>query len=214
MFRIIPLDFRDLFEVVGNRPVADELDVVEAHHARGAEVDGAIAGEHVDDGLADGFPDGATPAFIEGLGNLPVGVGWRARGKPEGVRALDAREVCSKISHIASRFSHGGQHLMYSFRRLNTFCCSIDDFRSAVGTVSTGKDFGMVARNRELVALSLADRDDHHVARNELVAMRRANLDARDRAIAVAHDALRCGLEAKSTAVALRELVLIVITWQ
>ena len=104
MFRIIALDFRDLFEVVGNRPVADELDVVEAHHARGAEVDGAIAREHVDDGLADGFPDRATPAFIEGLGNLPVGVGWRARGKPERVRAADAREGGSKISHHDAPF--------------------------------------------------------------------------------------------------------------
>src|SRR5438105_15090356 len=70
----------------------------------------------------------------------------------------------------------------------------------------------MVARNRELVALALADRDDHHVARNELVALRCADLNARGRADAVAHDALRCGLESKPTAVALRQLVLIVIT--
>src|SRR5438105_712699 len=70
----------------------------------------------------------------------------------------------------------------------------------------------MVARNRELVALALADRDDHHVARNELVALRCADLNARGRAVAVAHDALRCGLESKPTAVALRQLVLIVIT--
>src|SRR5438105_15340747 len=104
MFRIIALDFRDLFEIVGNRPVADVLDIVEAHHTRGAEVDGAIAREHVDDGLADGFPDRATPAFIEGLGNLPVGVGWRARGKPKGVWATDAREGGSKISHYDAPF--------------------------------------------------------------------------------------------------------------
>src|SRR2546423_10589833 len=105
-----------------------------------------------------------------------------------------------------------GQPFMNLPCRLTAFCCRIDYFRSAVGTVSTGKHFGVIARNRELVSLALADRDDHHVTRNDLVALRRANLDARGRAVAVAHDALRCGVESKSTAVALRELVLIVIT--
>src|SRR6266849_923716 len=99
MLWIIALDLGDLFQIVGNRPVADELDVVEAHHARGAEVDGAVAGEDVDDRLADRFPDRAAPALVERLGDLAVGVRRRAGREPEGIGALDAREVRSKISH-------------------------------------------------------------------------------------------------------------------
>src|SRR5438874_885617 len=70
MFRIIALDFRDLFEVVGNRPVADELDVVEAHHPVLAEIDRAATREDVDDRLADRFPDGPAPTLVVCLGHL------------------------------------------------------------------------------------------------------------------------------------------------
>src|SRR5256714_14019473 len=104
------------------------------------------------------------------------------------------------------------QNLVSPFRRRHTPRRRIDDLGAAIGTVAAHEHAWVILRPRELSPRSLADRDDHHVTGNELVALRRANLDARGRAVAVAHDALRCGLEAKSTAVALRQLVLIVIT--
>src|SRR6266581_450455 len=57
VLRIIPLHLGDLFEVLGDGPVTDQLDVVEAHHAVLAEVYRAVTGEDIDDRLTDRFPD-------------------------------------------------------------------------------------------------------------------------------------------------------------
>src|ERR1043165_7043936 len=84
--RIIPLDLGDLLQVVGDRAIADQLDVVEAHHPVLAEVHRAVAREDVDDGLADRLPDGAAPAGVERLGDLAVGVRRRAGREPKRIR--------------------------------------------------------------------------------------------------------------------------------
>src|SRR3982074_2263133 len=98
MVRVVALDLGDLLEVLGDRPVADQLDVVEPHHAVLAEVDRPVAREDVDDRLADGFPDRAPPALIEGFRDLTVRIGRRTRSQPEWIRRLDPREVGSEIS--------------------------------------------------------------------------------------------------------------------
>src|SRR6266566_2395414 len=104
-----------------------------------------------------------------------------------------------------------GQPFVNLLCGLHTFCRGVDNLRSAIRTISAHKHLRMVARNRELIALALSDRHDHHITRDHLAALRRAHLNAGGRAVAVAQDALRCRLESESTAVAFGELVLVVI---
>src|SRR5882762_883165 len=99
MLRVVTLDVGNFLEVFGDRPVADELDVVEAHHPVLAEVYGTVAREDIDDRLADGLPDRAAPALIERPGDLAVLVRGGPGCEPEGIWALDTCEVSSEISH-------------------------------------------------------------------------------------------------------------------
>src|SRR5467141_3161813 len=99
MLRVVALDLGDLLKVLEDWPVADQLNVIEAHHARLTEVDRAVARKDVDDRLADRLPDRAAPALVECLGDLTVGVRRRAGREPERIRGSDAREVRSKIGH-------------------------------------------------------------------------------------------------------------------
>src|SRR5690606_13572034 len=82
-----------------DRPVGDQLDVVYRHQPVAGVLEGAVTVRYVEDGVADGLPDRATPAVLERLVDLVGGVGWRRRGQPERVGALDAREVDAEVSH-------------------------------------------------------------------------------------------------------------------
>src|SRR5262245_55681353 len=99
MLRVVTLDLRDLPEILGDRTIADQLDVVEAHHAVLSEIDRAVAREDIDDRLADRLPHRAAPALIERFGDLSVGVRWGTGREPEGIGRLDACETRSEISH-------------------------------------------------------------------------------------------------------------------
>src|ERR1700761_1193501 len=90
MLRVAAFYFFDLAEVGFDGPVADELDVVEAHHLCAVVVDGGVTRGDVGDGLADGLPDGAAPACVEGAHDLLAAVGGRSGGEPERIEALDA----------------------------------------------------------------------------------------------------------------------------
>src|SRR5579885_1012343 len=83
------LYFGDFAKVDVERAVGDELDVVEAHHALAVEIDGGIARRDVDDGLAEGFPDGAAPAGVESAHDLFAAIGGRSGGEPEGIGGMD-----------------------------------------------------------------------------------------------------------------------------
>ena len=89
---VAALYFFDLAEVDFDGAIADELDVVQAHHLLAVVVDGGVARADVGDGLADGLPDGAAPACVEGAHDLLAAVGGRSGGEPEGIEALDAGE--------------------------------------------------------------------------------------------------------------------------
>src|SRR2546428_11590924 len=91
----------------------------------------------------------------------------------------------------------------YSLRRC------VHDFRSAIRTVAARENPGIVLGPRKC-RRALANRHDHHVARNGLAAMGGAHYDASDRG-AVADDALRSGIETKPAPIALGELVFVVI---
>ena len=101
VLRVALLDLGDLAEVDLDRAVGDELDVVEAHHALAVPIDRGVARGDVDDGLADGLPDGAAPAGVEGAHDLLAAVGGRSGGEPEGIGAADAGEVGGEVSHAA-----------------------------------------------------------------------------------------------------------------
>ena len=93
------LDLGDFAEIGLRRTVADELDVVEARHARRSQIQRRIARGDVDDGIADGFPDHAAPARFERAMGLVSRVGRRAGGDPERIGRFDAGEIDGQISH-------------------------------------------------------------------------------------------------------------------
>ena len=92
VLRVAALYFFDLAKVDFDGAVADEFDVVEAHHLLAVVVDGGVARADIGDGFADGLPDGATPARVERAHDLLAAVGGRSGGEPERVEALDAGE--------------------------------------------------------------------------------------------------------------------------
>src|SRR5712664_4290405 len=101
-----------------------------------------------------------------------------------------------------------GQPFVNLLSSLHTFCRGIHNLRSPIRTISSHKYLRMVARNREIIALALSDRHDHHITLDHFAPLRRAHLNPGGRAVAVAHDALRRRLESESTAIAFGELVL------
>ena len=117
--RPFALHLLDLLEVHLQRPVGDELDVVEAEEPAVSAVDRAIArAVDVDDGrafLAQRLPDDATPARLEGAHHVVFLVGRRRRGQPERVGRLDADEVRAKVSHGASPYA--AEELVNGFGR-------------------------------------------------------------------------------------------------
>ena len=111
------LDFGDLAQVGVDGAVADELDVVEAHHALAVPIDRGVARGDVDDGVADGLPHGAAPAGIEGAHHLLAAVGGRAGGQPEGIGAANAGEIGGEVSHGCTIQRHARRRVCRRPRR-------------------------------------------------------------------------------------------------
>ncbi len=98
----VALDALDLFEVGVQGPVGDELDVVQPDHmpvlrhqrgiARAVDVDHRGV-------FAQGLPDHAAPAGLEGAVDVDLLVGGRRRGQPEGIGAADAQEITADVGH-------------------------------------------------------------------------------------------------------------------
>ena len=66
----------DLAQVVLQRPVGDQLDVVEPHHTVVAVVHGAVSAAHIHHGYAEGLPHSTAPACVEGFHDLIAAVRW------------------------------------------------------------------------------------------------------------------------------------------
>src|SRR5439155_11449754 len=108
------LELADLAQVDAERPVGDQLDVVEADHLLTAHVERAEAARGVDDGITERLPHDTAPAEIECAHHLLAGVGGGRAGEPERVGALDAGEVDREICHgilagAASCHASGGR---------------------------------------------------------------------------------------------------------
>ena len=101
----VAFDAANLFEVLRQRAIGDQLDVVQADHAAVlGHQRGVARAIHVDDWwiFAECFPDHATPARFEGARDVDLFVGGRSRGEPERVGALDAKEITADIGHGVS----------------------------------------------------------------------------------------------------------------
>ena len=96
---VLALDLADLAQVDLERPVGDELDVVEADHARAVHVQRAEAARGVDDRVAERLPHRPAPAEVEGAHHLLARVRGRGTREPERVRALDAGEIDGEVGH-------------------------------------------------------------------------------------------------------------------
>ena len=103
-------------------------------------VDGGVARADVGDGLADGLPDGAAPAGVEGAHDLLAAVGGRSGGEPEGVEALDAGEggLEGWVRHFGLRDPGG-----HCGARALAVSDGVDDLAAAVGAVAAGEVFGV-----------------------------------------------------------------------
>ena len=109
----VALDLGDLAQVQLQRPVGDELDVVEADHAPvGVEQRAVARAVDVDDRravFAQRLPDHAAPAGLEGAVDVVGLVGGRRGGQPEGVGAFDAGESGAQIGHGVLHVCGGAQ---------------------------------------------------------------------------------------------------------
>src|SRR5262245_21123952 len=101
------------------------------------------------------------------------------------------------------------QHLIYPLRRRHPLRRGIHDLRATIRAIAAVEHLRMILRPAELRALTLTDRDDHHVARNRLGAVCRFHFQPGDGA--VADDALWGGMESESAPGALGQLGLIVV---
>ena len=99
VMRVAFLDFGDLAKIGIDGAVADQFDVVEAHHALAVPIHRGVARRHVDDGFADGLPDGAAPAGVKGAHDLLAAIGGRTGSQPEGIGAAYAGEIGGQVSH-------------------------------------------------------------------------------------------------------------------
>ena len=111
---VVALDDLDLAEVGLQRPVGDELDVVEAEEPAVGAPDRAVArAVDVDDVRveAEGLPDHPAPAGLEGAADVVFLVGRRGGGEPEGVRGLDPDEIAAQVGHGVPPSSSGCRQL-------------------------------------------------------------------------------------------------------
>ena len=102
----VALDLLDLAQVDVERPVGDQLDVVEADHALVGGMQRAVARADIHDRrvFAQRLPDHAAPARLEGAHDVVFLVGRRRGGQPERIGRLDADEVGAKVGHVGSPF--------------------------------------------------------------------------------------------------------------
>src|SRR6185437_16699739 len=88
-----PDTFGDLAEILLERPVADELDVVEAHDAAALIADGRVTRRDVLHLGAEGLPYHTAPTGFEGPEDVDLFIGRRRAGQPKWVGGADAQII-------------------------------------------------------------------------------------------------------------------------
>lgn len=90
-------------QIIAQRTICDQFNIVETDHAVVAVVDGSVAGRNIDDRDSKGFPNCTAPPCVEGFHDLVAAIGRWCGCEPEGVWRRDACEIGKKVSHIAER---------------------------------------------------------------------------------------------------------------
>ena len=108
--RPVLLDLRDLIKVHLQRPVGDQLNVVETDHAAVLAVHRLVArAVHIDNGrtlFTEGLPHDAAPSRFKGTVDVVGLVGRRRRGQPERIWGLDPRKVTFEVAHQSLLLVH------------------------------------------------------------------------------------------------------------
>ena len=97
----------DFLKVYIQRPVGDQLDVVQPEQAPVRAPDRAVAWPADIDDMrieTERLPHDTAPAGLEGADDIIFLVGRRRRSQPEGIRGFDAYEVVSQVSHCVLPF--------------------------------------------------------------------------------------------------------------
>ena len=92
----------DFLKVYIQRPVSDQLDVVQSEQAPVSTPDRAVAWPaDIDDMRIESkcLPHNTAPSGLEGADDVIFLVGRRRRSQPEGIGGFDAYEVISQVSH-------------------------------------------------------------------------------------------------------------------
>ena len=97
----------DFLKVYIQRPVSDQLDVVQSEQAPVSTPDRAVAWPaDIDDMRIESkcLPNNTAPSGLEGADDVIFLVGRRRRSQPEGIGGFDAYEVVSQVSHCVLPF--------------------------------------------------------------------------------------------------------------
>ena len=92
MLRIPSLRLRNLLQVHLDRPVGDQLDIVESHHPLPRPVDRRVPRTHICNRLPNRLPHRSAPARIEGPHHLLTAVRRRCRSQPERIQHRNPAE--------------------------------------------------------------------------------------------------------------------------
>src|SRR5438270_2744320 len=103
MLRIPPLHLRDLPQIDPNRPIRDELNIIESHHSPPLPINRRVARTDIRNWLANRLPHGPAPPRIERPHHLLPTVGRRSRCQPERVQARNPTKISFKCR---VRFGH------------------------------------------------------------------------------------------------------------
>src|SRR5579864_8407081 len=101
-----PFDLAYLAQVVLQRAVSDELDVVHPDHALAIPIQSGKARGDVNDWIAQRLPHGTTPAGFEGPHDLVAAIGRRCGRQPKWVGTADSGKRYTEISHDVAPMLH------------------------------------------------------------------------------------------------------------
>ncbi len=100
--RKFPFDFPNFPEVVFQRAIRDQFDVVHPEHAPVSHPQAGKAGGNVYDRIPQRLPHRTAPARLKGAHHLVAAVGRRRGRQPEGVGAFYTRQIDRQIRHFHS----------------------------------------------------------------------------------------------------------------
>src|SRR5690606_23941721 len=131
----------NFLEVLLQRTIGDQLDVVKPGDLLAVIVDRAITRRHIHNGIVrERLPNGAAPSGLKGIADLIARVGGRTAGQPEGIRRFDSLAVGGKIRSLPSATAFRGNVLVDGARRKSSLLHGVYVFLTLVGTIAPGAE--------------------------------------------------------------------------